>query len=122
MSQFVEYKLFIRIMTFSLIFLIGGCASAPDSKELTVEEAIPESEQSISQTNTKESKKNVVLLGRMSRILLDVNGKTHKIEADVETPLIFVLRNNLGLMGAKFGCGLEPVSYTHLTLPTNREV
>ena len=43
----------------------------------------------------------------MSRILLDVNGKTHKIEADVETPLIFVLRNNLGLMGAKFGCGLE---------------
>ena len=43
----------------------------------------------------------------MSRILLDVNGKTHKIEAGVETPLIFVLRNNLGLMGAKLGCGLE---------------
>lgn len=65
MSQFVEYKLFLRIMTFSLIFLIGGCASAPDSKELTVEEAIPESEQSISQTNTKESKKNVLKMPRM---------------------------------------------------------
>ena len=43
----------------------------------------------------------------MSRILLDVNGKTHKVETDVETPLIFVLRNHLGLMGAKLGCGLE---------------
>ena len=43
----------------------------------------------------------------MSKILLDVNGKTHKVETDAETPLIFVLRNHLGLMGAKLGCGLE---------------
>ena len=46
-------------MTFSLIFLIGGCASAPDSKELTVEEAIPESESTITQTSTEETEEFV---------------------------------------------------------------
>jgi nicotinate dehydrogenase subunit A len=39
-------------------------------------------------------------------IALDVNGKVHEIDADPETPLLYVLRNDLGLNGAKFGCGL----------------
>ena len=39
-------------------------------------------------------------------ISLDVNGATHKVEADPDTPLLYVLRNDLGLNGAKFGCGL----------------
>jgi aerobic-type carbon monoxide dehydrogenase small subunit (CoxS/CutS family) len=43
----------------------------------------------------------------MDRITLRVNGKAHEIEADPATPLIFVLRNGLGLTGAKLGCGLE---------------
>ena len=37
---------------------------------------------------------------------LNVNGTSHMIEADPETPLLYVLRNNLALNGAKFGCGL----------------
>jgi aerobic-type carbon monoxide dehydrogenase small subunit (CoxS/CutS family) len=39
-------------------------------------------------------------------ISLDVNGATHQVEADPDTPLLYVLRNDLKLNGAKFGCGL----------------
>jgi len=39
-------------------------------------------------------------------IKLDVNGATHEVEADPSTPLLYVLRNDLQLNGAKFGCGL----------------
>jgi nicotinate dehydrogenase subunit A len=37
---------------------------------------------------------------------LKVNGRQHDIEADPETPLLYVLRDELALNGAKFGCGL----------------
>jgi nicotinate dehydrogenase subunit A len=37
---------------------------------------------------------------------LDVNGRTHAIDADPTTPLLYVLRDHLALSGAKFGCGL----------------
>jgi nicotinate dehydrogenase subunit A len=37
---------------------------------------------------------------------LIVNGTPHDIEADPETPLLYVLRNDLALNGARFGCGL----------------
>ena len=43
----------------------------------------------------------------MSRVLLNVNGAVREVEADPATPLIHVLRNRLGLVGAKLGCGLE---------------
>jgi nicotinate dehydrogenase subunit A len=39
-------------------------------------------------------------------ISLKVNGQAHQIDADPTTPLLYVLRNELGLNGAKFGCGL----------------
>lgn len=39
-------------------------------------------------------------------ITLDVNGRTHEIDADPATPLLYVLRDQLALNGAKFGCGL----------------
>jgi nicotinate dehydrogenase subunit A len=39
-------------------------------------------------------------------ISLKVNGKAHEIDTDPTTPLLYVLRNELGLNGAKFGCGL----------------
>ena len=39
-------------------------------------------------------------------ITLTVNGKTHEIAADAETPLLYVLRNDLKLKGARYGCGL----------------
>ena len=43
----------------------------------------------------------------MATIKLNVNGAAREIEADPSTPLLFVLRNQLGLTGAKLGCGLE---------------
>ena len=39
-------------------------------------------------------------------ITLEVNGRRHTIDADPATPLLYVLRDHLGLNGAKFGCGL----------------
>jgi nicotinate dehydrogenase subunit A len=43
----------------------------------------------------------------MSRISLTVNGKTRAIDADPNTPLLYVLRNDFRLNGPKFGCGLS---------------
>lgn len=37
---------------------------------------------------------------------LTVNGQKHQVNADPATPLLYVLRNDLQLNGAKFGCGL----------------
>ena len=37
---------------------------------------------------------------------LVVNGQPRQVAADPETPLLYVLRNDLGLTGTKFGCGL----------------
>src|SRR5207248_10400814 len=37
---------------------------------------------------------------------LKVNGRDHQIDADPDTPLLYVLRNDLQLNAAKFGCGL----------------
>jgi nicotinate dehydrogenase subunit A len=37
---------------------------------------------------------------------LSVNGKTHVIESAEDTPLLYVLRDELGLNGAKYGCGV----------------
>jgi aerobic-type carbon monoxide dehydrogenase small subunit (CoxS/CutS family) len=39
-------------------------------------------------------------------ITLTVNGRQHEINADGSEPLLYVLREDLGLNGAKFGCGL----------------
>jgi len=37
---------------------------------------------------------------------LDINGKTFSVEAAPETPLLWVLRDELGLTGTKYGCGI----------------
>lgn len=39
-------------------------------------------------------------------ISLTVNGKKHLLDINPDTPLLYVLRNDLGLNGPKFGCGL----------------
>ncbi len=41
------------------------------------------------------------------QIVLHVNGQLHRVEVDPDTPLLYVLRNGLGLKGPKYGCGLE---------------
>src|ERR1700675_594998 len=42
----------------------------------------------------------------MSLLSLKVNGQTHSIDVDPTTPLLYVLSDDLGLRGPKFGCGL----------------
>src|SRR6202045_1700619 len=42
----------------------------------------------------------------MAQISLNVNGKARVVDADSGTPLLYVLRDNLGLHGPRFGCGL----------------
>ena len=38
---------------------------------------------------------------------LSVNGKEHTVTAEADTPLLYVLRNDIGLKSPKYGCGLE---------------
>jgi|SRR5579872_168809 len=42
----------------------------------------------------------------MSILSLKVNGQTHNLDIDPTTPLLYVLSDDLGLRGPKFGCGL----------------
>ena len=42
----------------------------------------------------------------MAGISLIINGKSQVISADPSTPLLWVLRDELGLVGTKFGCGI----------------
>ena len=42
----------------------------------------------------------------MSNITLNVNGSTHTVDVEPATPLLYILRNDLGLQGPRFGCGL----------------
>src|SRR5690349_1213078 len=42
----------------------------------------------------------------MARFLLKVDGKSHRVEADPECPLLYVLRDELGRNNPRFGCGL----------------
>ena len=39
-------------------------------------------------------------------VKLDVNGVEHSVTAEADTPLLYILRNDLKLMGTRFGCGL----------------
>jgi len=39
-------------------------------------------------------------------VTLNINGETREVEADPEAPLLWVIRDDLGLTGTKFGCGV----------------
>jgi isoquinoline 1-oxidoreductase alpha subunit len=39
-------------------------------------------------------------------ITLNVNGKSMQVDADPDTPLLWVLRDHLGMTGTKYGCGM----------------
>lgn len=39
-------------------------------------------------------------------LAIQVNGRLHQVAAEAETPLLYVLRNDLGLVGTRYGCGL----------------
>ncbi len=42
----------------------------------------------------------------MSVFNLNVNGKTHQVDVDPTTPMLWVLRDHLNLVGTKYGCGI----------------
>lgn len=42
----------------------------------------------------------------MAQIDLKINGEIQKVEVDQQTPLLWVLRDHLGLVGTKYGCGI----------------
>ena len=42
----------------------------------------------------------------MTTVSLNVNGHAHKVQADPDTPLLWVIRDDIGLTGTKFGCGV----------------
>src|SRR5450756_1385260 len=56
--------------------------------------------------------------GRKLMAKLNINGKMRDVRVEADTPLLWVIREHVGLTGTKYGCGIAPVSYTHLTLPT----
>jgi isoquinoline 1-oxidoreductase alpha subunit len=39
-------------------------------------------------------------------ISLTINGKSHSVDVDPATPLLWVIRDAVGLTGTKFGCGI----------------
>ncbi|MDF9797946.1 isoquinoline 1-oxidoreductase alpha subunit [Catalinimonas alkaloidigena] len=43
----------------------------------------------------------------MPAYTLKINGQTQSVETDSQTPLLWVIREHLGLMGTKFGCGIS---------------
>ncbi|SOF00242.1 nicotinate dehydrogenase subunit A [Burkholderia sp. OK233] len=45
-------------------------------------------------------------MNRPAPLTLNVNGATHLVNAGADTPLLYLLRNDLALNGPKFGCGL----------------
>src|SRR5258706_15108591 len=53
-------------------------------------------------------RRGVLWFGRGERMAytLTVNGKARTVDVEAETPLLWVLRDTIGLVGAKFGCGI----------------
>jgi nicotinate dehydrogenase subunit A len=47
---------------------------------------------------------------------LHVNGQMHTVEGEPDTPLLYALRNDLGLTGARFGCGLGQCGACHVLI------
>lgn len=42
----------------------------------------------------------------MANFTLNINGKTHQVDVDPATPMLWVLRDHLNLTGTKYGCGI----------------
>jgi isoquinoline 1-oxidoreductase alpha subunit len=42
----------------------------------------------------------------MATYTININGENRKVEADEDTPLLWILRDNLNLVGTKYGCGM----------------
>jgi isoquinoline 1-oxidoreductase alpha subunit len=49
---------------------------------------------------------------------LDINGKIHEVDADPDTPLLWVIREWVGLTGTKYGCGIAAGSVSNAKIVT----
>ena len=47
---------------------------------------------------------------------LSINGVPHAVQAEEDTPLIYVLRNDLELKGTRFGCGVNQCGACHVLI------
>ena len=56
----------------------------------------------------------------MPKYTLSVNDKIMSVEADADTPLLWVLRDNLNLVGTKFGCGVAQCGACTVHMNGNR--
>jgi aerobic-type carbon monoxide dehydrogenase small subunit (CoxS/CutS family) len=54
-------------------------------------------------TDTVHVKQGVWIVSKME---LKVNGRSHTLDVEADTPLLYILRNDLDLRGPRFGCGL----------------
>lgn len=45
-------------------------------------------------------------LPEVGTFTITVNGRSHRVEAEEDTPLLWVLRDQLGLLGTRYGCGI----------------
>jgi len=45
-------------------------------------------------------------IGDTSAMELTINGKAHQVDAEPDTPLLWVIRDTLGMTGTKYGCGI----------------
>ena len=55
----------------------------------------------------------------MATINLNINGKKHMIDVDPKTPVLWVLREHLNLVGTKFGCGIAQCGACTILLEDN---
>ena len=44
-------------------------------------------------------------------VRLNINGKDHDVDVDDTTPLLWAIRDNVGLTGTKYGCGIAQCGY-----------
>jgi nicotinate dehydrogenase subunit A len=50
----------------------------------------------------------------MREMSLNVNGQLHRVVVEPQAPLVYVLRNDLGLVGTRFGCGEQQCGACHV--------
>jgi hypothetical protein len=52
-------------------------------------------------------------LQHMAQYTLKINGRSYKADVEPDTPLLWVLRDHLGLVGTKYGCGIATCGRLH---------
>ena len=52
-------------------------------------------------------------------VALNINGKSQTVEVDPDTPLLWAIREQLGLTGTKFGCGIAQQFRPHFSAVKN---